>query len=399
MIHVVLSRQVDFPQIAADVAADRAPTHVLLELARQTAVTFHTLEQPPYQLGFSNGRQGSAAGAIVEQITVGTTAPSVTHIDTLRSKLISRPPLWALARHAAAFAASDDTLFATGEDVGVPLAVACAGRRKSPPPRLVVTAHNINRPRARIAFRFFDTLSHVSAWLAPSPVQAAYLRSLGVPDEMVSVPPEQTDTRFFTPAFAPQTYPSAWGAPDRSRRPLIVSVGLEQRDYRTLAAATADMDVDVKISGFSRDAVALSSALPATLPPNMSRQFYEWPDLRELYRQANLVVVPLFPNRYVAGVNAMLEGLAVEKPVIITRTEGMGAYLEPPDAHGEICLPVPPQNPAALRSAIEHLLHTPTTARQLALQGRQWLLAHHTPQDWVRAIMDALVAAPQHSEL
>ena len=52
---------------------------------------------------------------------------------------------------------------------------------------------------------------------------------------------------------------------------MIVSVGLEQRDYRTLAAATADMDVDVKISGFSEDAEVLQRSFPDVLPANMSR--------------------------------------------------------------------------------------------------------------------------------
>ncbi|MEM5838768.1 hypothetical protein AAHH59_10735, partial [Pediococcus acidilactici] len=58
--------------------------------------------------------------------------------------------------------------------------------------------------------------------------------------------PDQTDTIFFRPSPASLDKP----------RPVIASVGLEKRDYRTLAAATSDLDVDVKISGFSRDASA-----------------------------------------------------------------------------------------------------------------------------------------------
>ena len=80
---------------------------------------------------------------------------------------------------------------------------------------------------------------------------------------------EQTDTQFFTPR----------PVSGEKKRQTVVSVGLEKRDYRLLAAATADLNVDVKISGFSKDAKALSQAFPDTMPENMSRKFYSWPDL------------------------------------------------------------------------------------------------------------------------
>jgi hypothetical protein len=90
---------------------------------------------------------------------------------------------------------------------------------------------------------------------------------------------EQTDTQFFTPG----------SVSGEKKRQTVVSVGLEKRDCRLLATATADLDVDVKISGFSKDAKALSQAFPDTMPENMSRQFYESPDLVQLYRDADLI--------------------------------------------------------------------------------------------------------------
>lgn len=384
MIHIVMSRQLDFVKLATDVAGDLAPTHVLLELARQLPLTFHQPARPPFQLAFSD----SSPLAVPTLAVVTESVPQVSRIDALRSKLIGRSEHWALARHVVGMTGPEDVIFCTGEDVGIPVATACAAARKRAP-RLYVTAHNIKRPRVAVAFRLFNTLYHVTEWVTPAPSQAAYLRSLGIPESCIHLPPEQTDTRFFTPQAAgerPRTINS---------RPLIVSVGLEQRDYRTLAAATADLPVDVRISGTSPDAQVVARAFPDPMPANMTRQFYDWRALRDLYRQADVVVVPLFENGYVAGITTYLEGLAHEKPVIVSRTQGMMPYLAPADAGDhDVCLPVPPENPAALRTAILHLLQTPASAQSLALQGRAWLMAHHTYTHWVSAVADLLTAAP-----
>jgi glycosyltransferase involved in cell wall biosynthesis len=386
LIHIVMSRSVDLVKLAQDVATGSAPTHVLLDLARELPLTFHQPGRAPFQLAFPS----SDPLAVPALAVVTDSVPTISRIDALRAKLISRPEHWALARQVASLTGPDDTIYTTGEDVGIPLATACAGRRDGP--RLFVTAHNLKRPRIAVAFRLFNTLNHVTEWITPAPTQATYLRSLGIPESCIHVPPEQTDTQFYNPL----------GVHDPplplNPRPLIVSVGLEQRDYRTLAAATADLPVDVRISGASPDAQAMAHAFPDPMPANMTRQFYDWSALRDLYRQADLVVVPLFENSYVAGITTYLEGLAHQKPVIVARTEGMAPYLQPFDSGDplphDICLPVPPENPAAMRTAITHLLQTPATARSLAHHGYRWLLAHHTAAHWVSSVSEILTAAP-----
>jgi hypothetical protein len=87
--------------------------------------------------------------------------------------------------------------------------------------------------------------------------QTDFLRSyLAIPESPILVLLKQTDTQFFTPGTVS----------GEKKRQTVVSVGLENRDYRLLAAATADLDVDVKISGFSKDAKALSQAFLDTMP-------------------------------------------------------------------------------------------------------------------------------------
>ena len=79
-------------------------------------------------------------------------------------------------------------------------------------------------------------------------------------------------------------------------------MGLERRDYRTLAQAVSGLDVDIRISGFSYHAAAMARSFPDPMPANMSCRFYSWPDLVQLYRDADVVVAPVFPSRYAAGV-------------------------------------------------------------------------------------------------
>ncbi|MEG3933450.1 MULTISPECIES: hypothetical protein [unclassified Microcoleus] len=42
----------------------------------------------------------------------------------------------------------------------------------------------------------------------------------------------------------------------------------------------------------------------------MSRKFYEWPDLVQLYRDADVIAVCLMDNKYAAGGTALLEAMA-----------------------------------------------------------------------------------------
>jgi glycosyltransferase involved in cell wall biosynthesis len=157
----------------------------------------------------------------------------------------------------------------------------------------------------------------VDLFIACSEYQREFLkRYLSLSDDRIKLVDDCTDDRFFTP-----------GPPSASkRRPLVVSVGLEQRDYKTLALATSDMNIDVRISGYSKDAKG-AGAFPDHLPSNMERNFYNWPDLVQLYRDADAVVVSCYENKYAAGVQSLMEGSSCGRPIIVTRTSGLSSYL------------------------------------------------------------------------
>lgn len=241
---------------------------------------------------------------------------------------------------------------------------------------MAVLVHNIVRPRARLAMRLWRLPSRLDAILAVSRAQTDFLAKCAGRDRARLVPIlDQTDVQFFTP-----------GPAKRDGRPIVMSVGLEQRDYRTLAAATADLAVDVCISGFSRNAKAMRDSFPETMPANMQRSFYEWTDLLQLYRDCAVVVVSVFPNSYAAGIQAMLEATACGRPVIVTRTDGLVDYIDRPD----LITVVPTGDPEALRQAILDKVNNPQAASRQAQAARSFYLPKIASERYVQDIANVM---------
>ena len=343
--HLALGRKIDLDGIDRDAKLGKCPRHVLHAMKERLNATVHS----PDGLGISWS-------------------------DKARSKISSGPQHWALARQLSEQVSSDDVIFCTGEDIGIPVAAVCGALKERP--KIVVYCHNIDRLRGRVALKLFGLADKIDIFMACTSIQTNFARNyLGLPESRVLVLLEQTDTHFFTPGPV---------SADKKRQ-TVVSVGLEKRDYRLLAAATADLDVDVKISGFSKDAKALSQAFPDTMPENMSRKFYEWPDLVQLYRDADVVAVCLTENRYAAGVQGLLEAAACKRPVAITSTQGMVDYLA-----ADVAKAVDVGDAAGLREAIVHLLKNPQEAESLAQRGYETIMNQHNSEGYVDTLVEKL---------
>ena len=323
--HLATHRVLDFESIRRDSEARKSPRSFMWMLTERLGGTLH---QP----------EGNR----------------ITPFDRVRAKVVGNPEHWALARALAPRLGCDDLIYCVGEEVGFPLAAVCGGRRDGP--KVAVFINNIDRPRARAALRLFQLRDRIALFLTNISHQADFVRDyLQLPDSRLFLVEDQTDIRFFIP-----------GPPAREKvRQIIASVGLEQRDYRTLAAATADLEVDVRISGFSLDAAAQDRAFPEAMPANMTRRFYAWSDLVQLYQEADVVAITLFPCNYSAGISTLMEATACGRPVVASRTEGLSDYLNTP---GTVSV-VEPGDPAALRRAIVELLEDRSKADALARNG------------------------------
>ena len=345
--HVVLDTPLDLAVLDQDVRTGVRPAFALVEFARQVDAVIH---QP----------QGDRP----------------TALDRVRARLIGAPQHWALARRLVSRLSAQDIVFCMGEQSGVPVAALCGGRRGGP--RVAVFVHHVDRPRARLALRLYRLGRRVDLFLACARPQLEFVGGwLGLPNSHVAWLPQPVDTAFFTPGASPEPKP----------RPLLVSAGREQRDYATLAHAVAGLDVDVHMTGFSQSAARTRrTAVPRAEVTTAAPVYHSWPDLRALYHAADLVIVSLHDNGYAAGVQAVLEGLACRRPVIVTRTRGLVDYWM---ADG--ITPVPPGNRVALREAIVGLLRQPKLAAAQAERGYAWVQARHTQPHYIAALRAALV--------
>lgn len=322
--HVVLSRFIDFPLIEKEVLEGSRPRHAMKQLADRLDATLH----------WPSAKTGGAG-------------------DRLRSQFIGRPDLWPFARDLASKLSTDDVVYCPDEQIGLPLAALCS--RKNDRPGLGVMVHNLDRPRTRAALRLWPAFRAADVYIAVSNRQLDFLRNyIGIEQSRTIFVPDQTDLNFFRP-----------GPPDSSKkRPILVSAGLERRDYAVLAEAVSGLDVDVCVTGFSADSAAGSSRFPDDWPANFTRRRYEWTELAKLYRDSDIVVVTLLPNIYAAGVTTMIEGMSSARPIIVTETAGLAGYLNDTDA----LTVVPPSNSKALRAAIVDLIESPD---QAAERGRR----------------------------
>ncbi|MEG4029500.1 MULTISPECIES: glycosyltransferase [unclassified Microcoleus] len=118
----------------------------------------------------------------------------------------------------------------------------------------------------------------------------------------------------------------------------------------------------------------------------MSRKFYEWPDLVQLYRHADVIAVCLVDNKYAVGVQVLLEPMACKRPVVITRTQGIVDYLAAPD----IAKVVDVGDAAGLREAIVHLLKNPQEAESQAQRGYERVMNQHSTEPYVNVLVQKL---------
>lgn len=323
--HIVLSGPNDFAEIEERAAKMERPRHAVPLLVRRL-------------------------GAKLHQASLDAPTPSLA--DRLRSRILGTPQGWAFARAMAPRLGRNDVVFCMDAEVGLPLAATLRGQADRP--KLMVYLHNIDRPRGRLGSRLFRIADCVDLFASCCSNQLEFIRNrFNLPEERTLLLLQHVDEKFYAPG-PPK--------PDK-KRPVIASVGLEKRDYVTLAEAVKDLDIDVRVDAWSPNARRMAQAFPATLPANMKFDTNTSRELVQLYRDADVVVVSMFPNKY-AGLTTLVEGLACARPVIASRTVGLADYLVPNDV-----VAVEPSSPAAMRAAIVRLLENPEEARAQAQRG------------------------------
>lgn len=276
---------------------------------------------------------------------------------------VRRLGYWDLAWQARR--AGPPVILSLSEKIGMCVALTDPGT-----PHAVV-AHNLTTPRRRAFQRVTRWLSRPERIVVLSRPQQAYLcGEVGLPEARVTLLHHHVDDRFFRPQ----------GAPEQG---YVLSVGQTGRDFTTLMEAVRVRGVPTVVVASSRWISAAASP-DLVVPPNVTlRQGVSDGELRALYDGASLVVVPLHPGlRWAAGVTGVLEGMAMGKPVVVSRTPGLEDYL----TDGVDGLWVPAGDPCALGSTVEALLEDPDRAHRLGRAARRRVEAECTLDGYVAAL-------------
>ncbi|MDQ3701618.1 MAG: glycosyltransferase family 4 protein [Chloroflexota bacterium] len=321
-------------------------------------------------------RRGSGAEAVVGP------APRVDYLEltaTLEAGLLYAPPpevgrveplearLGLDVRQGVAAARRGASVFVSWTE-GVALPLAFADRGRTPHVALI---HHALRRRTRLYEQATGFLRHIDRIVVLARSQERYLREQAkIPPERVRFIHDKVDHRFWTPLGRPS---------DGS----VVSVGAEGRDYETLMAALQPIGVPTVVVASSLW-VEANRRFEVDAPANVSvRSGLSFVALRELYDSAAVVVVPIRAGlQYAAGVNAVLEAMAMGKALIVSATPGIADYVE----DGVTARLVPPGHPTRLRDVLVELLSDHQQRAALGARARSVVDAGRNLDGFVHAL-------------
>lgn len=179
-----------------------------------------------------------------------------------------------------------------------------------------------------------------------------------------------------TAYFPPSPFPS---------RPTILSLGNDRdRDPRTLFEALRLVLLDMP---HARVVVQSRSQLEA--PPGVEVfPSLSGPEIRDLYRQASVVVIATKHNLHVSGMTTVLEAMSTGRPVVMNMTPGAEDYVK----HGATGYLVPPAQVPAMAGAILKILRNHETLAQMGAAAAAYVRASHTESTMARALADVIRA-------
>lgn len=193
----------------------------------------------------------------------------------------------------------------------------------------------------------------------------------------VSVLHHRADVDFYCPGERPRA---------AGEGPYVFSIGNDQsRDFATLAAAA---QICGRNPAFThRFVVQTTKDVPDGVPGlEVDRAHIPYTQLRDRYRGAAVVVIPVHDVVHPGGINSVLEAMAVGRPLVVSRSRGLEDYL----SDGETALVVPPGDAAALASATERLIADPALAARLGTGARQFVVERCQNLVYARALASIL---------
>jgi glycosyltransferase involved in cell wall biosynthesis len=345
------------PELATEIAAGRRPRADYMELAVALGADLLDFERAGRELGWPLRLFGRLLG------------PRATLVLACFKRR---------NRHAV--------IVTDGEGIGLPLAVMLSWLSGKSTVRHVMITHVISTGVKKVFLEWLGARERVDRFVVYSSLQRdILLEQHKIPVHRVVLTPFMVDARFFRPRSAP-------GAAGQVAT--ICSVGQERRDYPTLMKSVQGLPVRVVVAAASPWSRQPDGSRAAPVPANVEIGAFHPEELREVYARSRFLVMPLHDVPFQAGVTAILEAMAMEKPVICSRARGQTDVL----IDGETGIYVPPGDPAALRQAIEHLLSEPEEVARMGRAARRWVEEHASIELYIerfRSIVAGLSSRPQ----
>ncbi len=153
-------------------------------------------------------------------------------------------------------------------------------------------------------------------------------------------------------------------------RPFFLASGKTGRDYKTLVNAALETKAEIRIIG-------PKNQKPSSCPENVNwietsidppDQAIDYPTLKKWYAQCSGVCIPLSGDANdTCGYTNMLEGMAMAKPVLMTRS---GCLHIDPETH-DFGLLIEPQDSKGWSDSMNKIINDPATANKFGEKGRK----------------------------
>jgi len=257
-----------------------------------------------------------------------------------------------------------DVILSTVDTVGIPLMLLARARVVRTP--FVYVAIGLPERLARLGSRrsevaYAKALARAASIVAYSEHEAeslrAWLRDRGS-DVPVAFVPFGVDVDAFRPGDAP---------PDLD----VVSVGADpHRDFELLLAVARALP-EARFLVVTNREHARSLGAP---PPNVSVETdLPFEQMRERLARARVVALPVRENSYSGATTVLLQAMALEKPVVVTRTAAIATGYGLVD--GENVRLSVPGDAGTFSAAVEGLLADELHARRLGVRARETVVS------------------------
>ena len=163
-----------------------------------------------------------------------------------------------------------------------------------------------------------------------------------------------------------------YSKPSKRKRTIVAAAGVdESRDYKTFFAAVKGLDAKVEVACRPDNVAGLD------IPANVKVEYVDsYLKMRNLFRRARVMVVPLKEINRSAGQMVVLESASAGCPLVVSKVKGItGAYKFEDGKH---LLFTPTGDPGTLQQQIKSLLEEPLVGEAMGKRISRFVRKNYT---------------------